>query len=253
MSFNLLQYPALASRRRKIHRWWTSLTGLAVGTSVAIWLAGVLHEAVSQNKQDQAAWHMRLQDEKSRLAMRKVQQDDQKKWQLQHAHVQQLRVQDQAWVALHQTLLAEAGPGSAQLLRLQFDAQTLELQGRAQDVHGMVAARQRWSHRLTEHLRALKEPQRTLPSPAGAGLSTSKIPASPTEQHDPANALPVSAEGATHAGLMLVSWVTLTDAVGPSAASPLEFIWQAEWPSVGAGPKSSATGADPLPSGKTRP
>jgi hypothetical protein len=42
-------------------------------------------------------------------------------------------------------LLQEAGPESVQLLRLQLDAQTLELHGQAKDVLHMDQARARWS------------------------------------------------------------------------------------------------------------
>jgi Tfp pilus assembly protein PilN len=59
--------------------------------------------------------------------------------------VQALSAQQRRWEALYQTLLQEAGPESVQLLRLQLDAQTLELHGQAKDVLHMAQARARWS------------------------------------------------------------------------------------------------------------
>jgi Tfp pilus assembly protein PilN len=47
-------------------------------------------------------------------------------------------------------LLHEAGPDSVQLLRLQLDAQTLELHGQAKDVQRMAQARARLSKPLSE-------------------------------------------------------------------------------------------------------
>jgi Tfp pilus assembly protein PilN len=47
-------------------------------------------------------------------------------------------------------LLHEAGPDSVQLLRLQLDADTLELHGQAKDVQRMAQARARLSKPLSE-------------------------------------------------------------------------------------------------------
>jgi Tfp pilus assembly protein PilN len=47
-------------------------------------------------------------------------------------------------------LLHEAGPDSVQLLRLQLDAQTLELHGQSKDVQRMAQARARLSKPFSE-------------------------------------------------------------------------------------------------------
>ena len=46
---------------------------------------------------------------------------------------------------MYQALLRETGPDTVQLQRLQFDAQTLELHGLAQDMQRMAQARARLS------------------------------------------------------------------------------------------------------------
>jgi Tfp pilus assembly protein PilN len=62
--------------------------------------------------------------------------------------VQALSAQQRSWEALHQALLQEAGPESVQLLRLQLDAQNLELHGQAKDVQRMAQARAKLSSPL---------------------------------------------------------------------------------------------------------
>ena len=60
MVFNLLQYPALASRRRRIHRRWTSCAGLLAGGLVAIGVMLQLQEKQQLLAQERALLASRL-------------------------------------------------------------------------------------------------------------------------------------------------------------------------------------------------
>lgn len=151
MGFNLLQYPALVSQRRKFHRRWTSLSGLLVGSLVALWLMGLVQEKRLQLAQESAWLLSRLRQAEQQLAADQARQSQQNTWLQQAAHVQALREQQRGWEALHQALLQEAGADSLQLLRLQLDAQTLELHGQAKDVQRMAQARARLSASLASH------------------------------------------------------------------------------------------------------
>lgn len=144
-AFNLLQYPALASQRRRFHSRWTSLSGLLVGSLVALWLGALVEEKRQQQVQEAAALASRLKQVQNRLAADKARQAQQNTWLQQAAHVQALSVKQRNWEALHQVLLQEAGPESVQLLSLLLDGQTLELHGQAKDVQRMAQARVRWS------------------------------------------------------------------------------------------------------------
>jgi Tfp pilus assembly protein PilN len=144
-AFNLLQYPALASQRRRFHSRWTSLSGLVVGSLVALWLGALVQEKRLQRMQEAALLQSRLKQVQSRLEAGKARQAQQHTWLQQAAHVQALSAQQRSWEALHLALLQEAGPESVQLLRLQLDAQTLELHGQAKDAQRMAQARARLS------------------------------------------------------------------------------------------------------------
>ena len=134
LPFNLLQYPALASQRRKFHRRWTSLTGLLVGSLLCFGLISMAQEKRVQRVQEGLGLQSRLEQVQKQLAAEKVQQVQQNIWLQQDARIKALSAQQRRWEALHQALLHEAGPHSVQLLRLQLDAQTLELHGQAKDV-----------------------------------------------------------------------------------------------------------------------
>jgi Tfp pilus assembly protein PilN len=148
--FNLLQYPALASQRRRFHSRWTSLSGLLVGSLVAFWLMSEVQEKHLQRVQEGAALQARLKQAQNQQTQDKVWQAQQNTWLQQAARVQALSAQQSRWEALHRALLHEAGPDSVQLLRLQLDAQTLELHGQAKDVQRMAQARARLSKPLSE-------------------------------------------------------------------------------------------------------
>lgn len=145
MVFNLLQYPALASRRRRIHRRWTSCAGLLAGGLVAIGVMLQLQEKQQLLAQERALLASRLKLAQNQLASDKARQAQHNTWRQQDAHIQSLHVQQRRWDALYQDLLRETGPDTVQLQRLQFDAQTLELHGLAQDMQRMAQARARLS------------------------------------------------------------------------------------------------------------
>lgn len=145
MAFNLLQYPALASRRRKFHSRWTSLSGLLVGSLVALGLMTQVQEKRLKWVQEGVLLQSRVKLAQDRLATDKARLSQQNTWLQQASHVQALSAQQRRWEALHQALLEEAGPNSVQLVRLQLDGQTLELHGQAKDVQRMAQARVRWS------------------------------------------------------------------------------------------------------------
>lgn len=150
MTFNLLQYPALASRRRRFHSRWTSLSGLLVGSLMAFGLISEVQEKRLKLDQESALLESSLRQVQNQRAADKVRQTQQNTWLQQDARVKTLSAQQRRWEALHQALLQEAGPNSVQLLRLQLDAQTLELHGQAKDVQRMAQARARLSKPLSE-------------------------------------------------------------------------------------------------------
>jgi hypothetical protein len=150
MTFNLLQYPALASRRRRFHSRWTSLSGLLVGSLMAFGLISEVLEKRLKLDQESALLESSLRQVQNQRAADKVRQTQQNTWLQQDARVKTLSAQQRRWEALHQALLQEAGPNSVQLLRLQLDAQTLELHGQAKDVQRMAQARARLSKPLSE-------------------------------------------------------------------------------------------------------
>ncbi len=150
MPFNLLQYPALASQRRRFHSRWTSLSGLLVGSLMAFGLISQVQEKRLQWEQESALLQSSLRQVQNQLAADKARQAQQNTWLQQDARVKALSAQQRRWEALHQALLQEAGPDSVQLLRLQLDAQTLELHGQAKDVQRMAQARVRLSKPLSE-------------------------------------------------------------------------------------------------------
>jgi Tfp pilus assembly protein PilN len=149
MVFNLLQYPALASQRRRIHRRWTSWAGLVVGGLAAVGLMSHVQGKQWLLEQERGLLASRLKQVENQLAADKALQAWQTTWQQQDAHIQLLRAQQQRWEALHLALLRETGPNTVQLQRLQLDAQTLELHGQAKDVQRMAQARARLSSART--------------------------------------------------------------------------------------------------------
>lgn len=150
-SFNLLQYPALASQRRRHHRWWTSLTGLAVGLAVAGWAAQWVQAQADRTQDDHIRLQAQLTDQTMQLQRLHKQLAVRKTWQLQSAHLAKLAQEHLTWLALYQSLQQEASPSSVQFVRLQMQARQLELQGQASDVKRMEDARKRLSQNFCTH------------------------------------------------------------------------------------------------------
>lgn len=148
--FNLLQYPALASQRRRFHSRWTFLSGLLVGSLVALGLTSEVHERRLQRAQEGLGLQSRLKQVQDLRAANKVRQVQQNTWLQQDVRINLLSAQQRRWEALHQALLHETGPDTVQLLRLEFDAQTLQVHGQAKDVQRMAQARARLSRPLSE-------------------------------------------------------------------------------------------------------
>jgi hypothetical protein len=109
-----------------------------------------IQEKRQQLEQESALLETRLKQLQNRLVADMARLAEQKTWQQQAAHVHALKVELQAWEDLYQALLQEAGPDSVQLLRLQLDAQTLELHGQAIDVQRMALAHARLPVPLVE-------------------------------------------------------------------------------------------------------
>ncbi len=153
MAFNLLQHPALVSQRRRLHRRWTSLAGLVVGCLTALWWMAGVHEQRLHIEQERSLLQSRMKQVQTQLATDNARNAIHTTWQQQAAHVQALKLEFQAWEDLHQALLQEAGPDSVQLLRFQFDSQTLELHGQAVNLQRMAQAQARLSVPLADPAR----------------------------------------------------------------------------------------------------
>jgi hypothetical protein len=104
-------------------------------------------------EQERALLQSRMKQVQTQLATDKARQAQHTTWQQQATHVQALKVELQAWEALHQALLQEAGPDSVQLLRFQLDSQTLELHGQASSLQRMAQAQARLSVPLADPAR----------------------------------------------------------------------------------------------------
>ncbi|MEY3612677.1 MAG: hypothetical protein RJB14_2399 [Pseudomonadota bacterium] len=148
--FNLLHYPALAAKRRRFHRRWTSWTGLVVGGLVAVGLLTLVQEKRVYLANERAALEARGLQVQKKLSVDKALEGQQHIWQQQEAHIQWLRGQQRRWEVLHQALMRETGPDTVQLRRLQFESHTLELHGQAKDVQRMDQSRTRLSSLLAD-------------------------------------------------------------------------------------------------------
>jgi Tfp pilus assembly protein PilN len=118
---------------------------LLAGVLVAIGVMLQLQEKQQLLAQERALLASRLKLAENQQASDKARQAQQSTWRQQDAHIQSLNAQQGRWDALYQALLRETGPDTVQLQRLQFDAQTLELHGLAQDMQRMAQARARLS------------------------------------------------------------------------------------------------------------
>ena len=153
--FNLLNHPGLARRRRVFHRWWSSGAGVLVGCLLA-WsgqqwqLAETLRLQLAQS-QMQSEWLARTQQAKD-AAQQQLRQRLQVE---QAAHLQQIAMHQQAWMAVHERM-QELAKGGLRLSRLQADADHVSWHGECNRFEAMAAARQSLSEQLGQDV-ALKD------------------------------------------------------------------------------------------------
>jgi hypothetical protein len=151
-SLNLLNHPGQARQQKVFYRWWSSLAGLVVGILLAwVWHHGLAIET-AQLHQEQS----RLQ-EALRARQQQAQEADREqnrlRWQAEQAgQLQQISEHQQAWVRLHESLQEEARDRGLRLVRLQSEAEKIELHGAMQGVDAVSEVRQslsaQWPHPL---------------------------------------------------------------------------------------------------------
>lgn len=151
-SLNLLNHPGLARQQKVFYRWWSSLAGLVVGILLAwVWQHGLAIET-AQLHQEQS----RLQ-EALRARQQQVQEADRAqtwlRWQAEQAgQLQQIAEHQQAWMRLHESLQEEAQDRGLRLVRLQSEAEKIELHGTMQGINAESEVRQslsaQWPHPL---------------------------------------------------------------------------------------------------------
>lgn len=200
-AFNLLHYPDWASQRRRWHRRWTSSAGVVAGLIVAWWFTGWVQEASRQVSHEHSVLQLQLTQHQQQREKHQKMQVQQKKWLAQSAHLAHLEQQHRTWLTLYQALQRVTGPDAIELLRLQLEANNLEIQGRARDVDGMDAAHQALSATLAQHLSPVLHVSSWLVKP-NMGRANS-----------------VTVQG----GVQVVSQPVRLD-------KGLEFVWQSGWP-----------------------
>lgn len=221
-AFNFLNYPALAAQRRKRHRWWTSLTGLVVGSALAGWGAQVVQEAAEQVQQERQRLQSQLVHEQADW------RDLQKKHEalqtslLQSAHLAQIQHQHTVWQALYRALQNELGPASAQLMRLQLEGKQLEMHGIASDAHQMDQVRHALTVQLAQHLQPAFVLSSWVVTPSVANNAA---------------LLDVRVQGASGQARPK-----------PIGGGALEFVWHSGWPD---GPQPSEHGSATNPAAHT--
>lgn len=151
-SLNLLNHPGQARQQKVFYRWWSSLAGLVVGILLAwVWQHGLAIET-AQLHQEQS----RLQ-EALRARQQQVQEADRAqtwlRWQAEQAgQLQQIAEHQQAWMHLHESLQEEAQDRGLRLVRLQSEAEKIELHGTMQGINAESEVRQslsaQWPHPL---------------------------------------------------------------------------------------------------------
>lgn len=151
-ALNALHYPNLDRRQKRLHQVWTACAGGCVGAALA-W--GWQNGLESQTLQLQQA-HSRLQaewDARQQRAQDTARRQNQERMQQSQAvHLQHIAEHQQAWVALHEGLLQEAGSHGLQLTRLQVETGKIELQGSLTRLAAMAEVRQSVSAHLPQAL-----------------------------------------------------------------------------------------------------
>jgi hypothetical protein len=137
-ALNLLRYPDLARKKQSFHRSLAGLLGLLLGACLTWggqhWLALETARLKAEQSRLQTALRARqlqIQDHTSRQAQVRQQIE-------QWAHVQRIVQHQQNWASLHEQLLQESQSHGLRLVRLQFEADKLELQGKMRHVEAMA-------------------------------------------------------------------------------------------------------------------
>lgn len=128
-ALNLLRYPSLAREQKIFHRWWTSLAGLLVGTSVAWAWQQWLGLETAQLKQTESHLQEALRTRQQQAQETGQQQSQWRRHSEQWAQLKQIAEHQQAWMTLYESLEHEARNRGLRLVRLQSEADQIELQG----------------------------------------------------------------------------------------------------------------------------
>jgi hypothetical protein len=147
-SWNLLNFPALAQRRRQRHRVRTSLAGCLLGVVLSGALAQWMALERERLQAEQAAWQAQLNEVKQRAQERRAHERQQQTWDRQWHALRQVLHAQQTWAAWLHALQQEAPRGSWQLLRLEQEPGRLELHGMSPDVRSLGLARDRLAAQL---------------------------------------------------------------------------------------------------------
>ena len=141
-ALNLLHHPSLAREQKVFHRWWTSAAGLLVGTSLAWgWQQWLVLETV-RLQQAQNHWQEALRTRQQQTQQAANLQSQVRRQAEQAAQLKQITAHQQAWTSLHDSLLQEARLHSLRLVRLQSEAEHIELHGTMNRPEAMAQVRQ---------------------------------------------------------------------------------------------------------------
>lgn len=141
-ALNLLNHPGLVRQQRVFHRWWTGLAGLLVGTLLAWgWHQGQMIETAQlQVEQGRLQGALRAQQQQ---AQEDARQQTRLRWQAEQARqLQQIAEHQHTWVSLHDSLQQEASDRGLRLMRLQSEAEKIELHGTMKRVDAVSEVQQ---------------------------------------------------------------------------------------------------------------
>lgn len=141
-ALNLLNHPSLARQQRTFHRWWSSLAGLVVGILLTwAWQQGLAIKTV-QLRQEQIRLQEAVRARQQQAQQAAQEQTLQRLQTKQAAQLQQIAEHQQAWMRLYESLQQEAQDRGLRLVRLQSEAEKIELHGMMQRVDAASEVRQ---------------------------------------------------------------------------------------------------------------